>query len=77
MMRIATKIQFMKLALLTLGGLIAMDENSCFDNVDGPKGSSAPMNQALAHLHETMAEITAECTTGASIKLCNHAPSLL
>jgi hypothetical protein len=52
---------------------MAMDEDSCFDNVDVPKGSSAPMDRALAYLHETMAKITAKCIVNASIELCNHA----
>jgi hypothetical protein len=39
-----------------------MDENSCFDNVDVPEGSSPPMDQTLTCLHETMAKITMECT---------------
>jgi hypothetical protein len=47
-----------------------MDKDSCFDNVDVSKGSSAPMDQALVRLNETMAKITTECTTGASVMLC-------
>jgi len=54
---------------------MAMDEDSCFDNVDVPEGSFAPMDWALACLHETMVEITMECTTGASVELCDHATS--
>jgi hypothetical protein len=54
-----------------------MDENSCFKNVNVLEGSSTPMDWALAHLHETMAKITAECTTCANIELCDHATSLL
>jgi hypothetical protein len=54
-----------------------MDEDSCFDNVNVLKDSYVPMDRTLAHLHETMAEIIAKCTTSASIKLCDHAPSLL
>jgi hypothetical protein len=54
-----------------------MDEDSCFDNVDVPKGSSTPMDRTLAYLHETMVEIIVECTTGASVELCNHATSLI
>jgi len=56
---------------------MAMDEDSCFDNVDVLKGSYVPMDRTLTHLHKTMAEIMAKCTAGASIKLCDHAPSLL
>jgi hypothetical protein len=62
---------------LTLGGLMAMDDDSFFDNVDVLEGSFAPMDWALAHLHEVMVEITVECTTTTSIKLCDHATSLL
>jgi hypothetical protein len=54
-----------------------MDEDSCFDNVDVPEGSFAPMDRALARLHETMVEITMECTAGASVELCDHATSLI
>jgi tryptophanase len=64
-----------KVGIVNIGGLIAMDEDSYFDNVNMPKGSSAPMYQALAYLHETMAEITTKCTTSASIELCDHATS--
>jgi hypothetical protein len=28
--------------IVDIGGLTAMDEDSCFDNVNVPKGSSAP-----------------------------------
>ncbi len=41
------------------------------------KGSSAPMDRALAHLHETIVKITTKCTTNVGIKLCNRAISLL
>jgi hypothetical protein len=54
-----------------------MDENNCFDNVDVPEGSSTPMDWALVCLHETMVEMTIGCTTGASVKLCDHVTSLL
>jgi hypothetical protein len=30
---------------------MAMDKDSCFDNVDVLEGSSAPIDWALAHLH--------------------------
>jgi len=30
--------------IVYIGGFMAMDEDSCFDNVDVPKGSSAPMD---------------------------------
>jgi hypothetical protein len=53
-----------------------MDEDSCFDNVNMPEGSFAPMDQALARLHETMVEFTTWSTTGVSVKLCDHATSL-
>jgi hypothetical protein len=39
-----------------------MDEENCFDNVDVLKGSFAPKDWGLIHLHETMAEIIMECT---------------
>jgi len=51
-----------------------MDKDSCFDNVDVSKGSSAPMDQALAHSHETMVKINTGCTTNASVEIvrpCN------
>jgi hypothetical protein len=54
-----------------------MDEDNRFDNVNVPKGSSTPIDRALAHLHETMVEIMTKCTTSASIELCDHATSLL
>jgi hypothetical protein len=66
-----------EVGIVDIGGLTTMNEDSCFDIVDVLEGSSAPMDQALAHLHEMMVEIIAECTVGASIKLCNHATSLL
>jgi hypothetical protein len=62
-----------EVAIVNIGGLIVMDEDSCFDNVNVLKGSSAPMDQPLAYLHETMVKITAKCTTSASIELCDHA----
>jgi hypothetical protein len=61
--------------IVDIGGLMAMDENSCFDNVDVLEGSFAPMDRALACLHETMVEITMECNVGASVELCDHATS--
>jgi hypothetical protein len=54
-----------------------MNEDSCFDNVNVPKGSSTPMGQALAYLHETMVEIIAKYNVGASVELCNHATLVL
>jgi len=63
--------------IVDIGGHMAMDEDSCFDNVDVPKCSSTPMDRTLAHLHETMAKITTKCTASASVKLCNHATSFL
>jgi hypothetical protein len=65
----------MRLALSTLGGLwtwMKIDK----DNVDVLEGSSAPMDQTLTCLHETMVKITAECTAGASIELYDHETSL-
>jgi hypothetical protein len=44
--------------IINIGGFTAMDEDNCFDNVDVLKGSSTPMDQALACLHETMVQIT-------------------
>ncbi len=63
--------------IVDIGGFMAMDEDTCFDNVNVLKGSSAPMDRTLAHLHETMAKITTECITNISIELCDHATSLL
>jgi hypothetical protein len=54
-----------------------MDEDSCFDNVNVPEGSSTPIDRVLAHLHEIMVEITMECTMGTIVKLCDHVPSFL
>jgi hypothetical protein len=56
---------------------MAMDEDSCFDNFNVSKGSSAPMDWTLARLPETMVKITVECTSGANVKLCNHVTSLI
>jgi len=33
--------------IVDIGGLMAMDEDSCFDNIDVPKGSSTPMDRTL------------------------------
>jgi hypothetical protein len=30
--------------IVDIGGFMAMDEDSCFDNVDVPEGSFAPMD---------------------------------
>ncbi len=54
-----------EVGIIDIRGLMAMDEDSFFDNVDLPKGSFTPMDQALAYLHEIMAKITA----GASVEL--------
>jgi hypothetical protein len=32
-----------EISIVDIGGLMTMDEDSCFDNVDVPKGSSTPM----------------------------------
>jgi len=61
--------------IVDIGRLVAMDEDSYFDSVNVQKGLSAPMDQALTRLHEIMVEITTECTTRASIELCDHATS--
>jgi hypothetical protein len=61
--------------IVDIGGLMTMDEDSCFDNVDVLKGSSAPMDQALTCLHEIMVVIIAKCTTSANIELFDHATS--
>jgi hypothetical protein len=63
--------------IVDIGGFMAMDEDSCFDNVDVLDGSFAPMDRTLACLHEKMVKITTKCTMGVSVKLCNHATSLL
>jgi hypothetical protein len=52
---------------------MAMDEDNFFDNVELLEGSFAPMDQTLACLHESMAEIIA----GANVELCDHAITLL
>jgi hypothetical protein len=63
--------------IVNIGGFMAMDGDSCFDNVDLLEGSSTPMDRTLACLHETMVKIIIECITGASVELCDHATSLL
>ncbi len=73
-MRIANKIGLMRLALLTLvGGLVTIDEDGHYDNVNVPEHLSTPMDWVLTCLHETLANITNECGEGASIELCDHA----
>jgi hypothetical protein len=64
-----------EVGIIDIGGLTIMDEDSCFENGNVLKGSFAPMDRALIRLHETMVEITTECTTSVSIELCNHATS--
>ncbi len=63
--------------IVDIGGFMAMDEDSCFDNADFPEGSFAPMDQTLRYLHEIMAEIITKCTTSASVEFYDHATSLL
>ncbi len=63
--------------IIDIGGFTAINEDSFFDNVDVLEGSSVPMDQALACLHEIMAKITTKCTANASVELCDHATSLL
>ncbi len=74
-MKIATKIWSMRIFIIDIGGLTAMDEDSCFDNLNVSKGSSTPMNRTLTHLHEIMAKIIMELAACASIELCNHVTS--
>jgi hypothetical protein len=66
-----------EVGIVNIRGLTTMDKDSCFDNVNVPKGPSTPIDRALAHLHETMAEIMTKCTACVSIELCDHATSLL
>jgi len=63
--------------IVDIRGFTTMDEDNCFDNVDVLEGSFTPMDQTLTCLHETLVKITMECIVGVSIKLCNHATSLL
>jgi hypothetical protein len=63
-MKIATQDLVNEVGIVGIGGFMAMDEDSCFDNVNMLEDSFTPMGQTLAHLHKTMAEITTECTTG-------------
>ncbi len=65
-----------EVGIIDIGGFTAMDDDSCFDNDNVPKGSSTLMDRALACLHETIIKITTECTTGVSVELCNHTTSL-
>lgn len=68
----------MKSTLSTLvGGLVTMDEDGHYDNVNVPEGLSTPMDLTLICLHETMAKITNECGEGASIELCDRATLLV
>jgi hypothetical protein len=62
--------------IVDIGGFMTMDEDSCFDNVDVPEGSSAPIDRTLAYLREAMVEIIAKCIMGVNVKLCDHATSL-
>jgi hypothetical protein len=55
--------------IVDIGGLVTMNEDGHCDNVDVPKGLSAPVDRALICLHETMVEITAKCGKSASIEL--------
>ncbi len=63
--------------IIDVEGFMAMDEDNCFDNIDVLEGSSTLMDWALTHLHEIMAKIVAKHTTSASVKLYDHATSLL
>jgi len=65
-----------EVGIVDIGGFTTMDEDNCFDNVDVSKGSFAPMDRTLIHLHEIMAKIIMECTMGANVELCDHATSL-
>ncbi len=56
----------MRLAIANIAGLMAMDEDNHFDNVDVSKGSFTPMDWTLPRLHETKVEITMECKVSAS-----------
>ncbi len=71
------KNQVDEVGIVTIGGLATMDEDGRCDNVNVLEGSSSPMNQALAHLHETMAKIAIECGEDANTRLCDHWTSLL
>ncbi len=66
-----------EVGIVNIGGLATMDEDGRCDNVDVLEGLSSPMKQTLAHLHETMVEITIECGEGANTELCDHQTSLL
>ncbi len=57
-MKIATQDLVNEVGIVGIGGFMAMDEDSCFDNVNMLEDSFTPMGQTLAHLHKTMAEIT-------------------
>jgi hypothetical protein len=66
-----------EVGIVDIGRFTTMDEDNCFDNVNVLKGSFAPMDRGLIHLHEIMADIIMECTMGANVELCDHATSLL
>ncbi len=76
MMRHATKIKLMKLTLLIWG---ACDHGWgwLLWQCRCARRFFHPVDWALARLHKKMAKITIKCGKGASIKLCNHATSLL
>jgi hypothetical protein len=64
-----------EVGIIDIGGLTAMDDNNCFDNVNVSKGSSAPMDRALVCLHKTMVNVTTKCVAGVNVELSNHATS--
>jgi hypothetical protein len=65
-----------EVGIVDIGGLRPWIRIIVLKMVDVSEGSSASMDQALVHLNEIMADITTECTMGASVNLCDHATSL-
>ncbi len=58
--------------IVDIEGFATTYEDGRCDNVNVPKGSSTPMDQALTCLHKIMVKIIIECDEGVSIKLYDH-----
>jgi hypothetical protein len=70
-----------EVSIVDIGGLMAMDEDSCFDNVDVLEGSFAPMDQTLAHSQYGMyyrckRQIVRPCNITSSRNWIKHSPPL-
>jgi len=58
--------------IVDIEGFATTYEDGRCDNVNVPKGSPTPMDQALTCLHKIMVKIIIECDKGVSIKLYDH-----